>query len=52
VDGGLEQRSGDAGDGDHGEQRHLQAGVEEAAGADGEQAERGKADGVQGLRSR
>ena len=47
VDGGLKQRRGDAGDGDDGEQSHLQAGVEEAARAYGEQAERGKADGVE-----
>ncbi len=43
----CKQRRGDAGDGDYREQRHLQAGVEEAAGTDGQQAERGKADGVQ-----
>ena len=47
VDCVFEQRCGDAGDGDDSEQGHLQAGVEEAAGADGEQAECGEADGVE-----
>ena len=47
MDGALQQRRGHAGNGDHGQQRHLQAGVEEAARADGQQAQRGKADGVQ-----
>ena len=47
MDGALKQRRGNAGDGDNGEQRHLQAGVEEAAWADDEQAECGKANGVQ-----
>ena len=49
VDGGLEQRGGDAGDGEDGEKGHLEAGVEEAAGTDGEQAEGGESDGVEGV---
>ncbi len=47
VDGVREQRYGDAGDGYNGEERHLQAGIEQAARACNEQAKRGKADGVQ-----
>ena len=47
MDGGLEQRRGDAGNGDHRQQRHLQAGIEQAARAHGQQAQRGKSNGVQ-----
>jgi hypothetical protein len=43
----LQQRRGHAADDHHGQQRHLEAGVEEAARAVGEQAERGKADSIQ-----
>ena len=43
----LKQRRGDACDGDYREQRHLQARIEKAAGACGQQANRCKADGVE-----
>ena len=47
VDGGLEDGCGYAGDCDDREQGHLEAGVEKAPGADGQQAEGGKSDGVE-----
>ena len=42
----LEQRSGDAADGHHGKQCHLEACVEETARTEGQQAQRGESDGV------
>jgi len=38
------ERNGDADDGDHSQQRHLKAGLEEAAGRERKDAEDGSAD--------
>ena len=45
----LAERHGDAGDGDDGEEGHLEAGFEERARRPDEDGERGGAEGVEGV---